>query len=73
MTGSITGILSTCCQDFVSFLEGCPLWRVSLKKGTTVVAKDQYSALLFPWSSDGSQNLLTYIFSIVWCYDSLFL
>ncbi len=32
----------TCCQDFVSFLEGCPLKRVSFKRGTTVVIINSY-------------------------------
>ncbi len=29
-------INGTCCQEFVSFLEGCPLERVSFKRETTV-------------------------------------
>ncbi len=29
----------TCCQEFVSCLEECPLQRVSFKRGTTVAKK----------------------------------
>ncbi len=29
---------STCCQEFVSYLEGCPVHRVSFKRGTTGIA-----------------------------------
>ncbi len=36
MRGSITCIHSTCCQEFVCFLEGRPLERMSFRTGTTV-------------------------------------
>ncbi len=37
---------NTCCQEFAFFLEGCPLQRVSFKRGITVLPLTKDTSLI---------------------------